>query len=74
MKAEEARKISFAHSERMQKLYKMIENSAKHGNGELGVNTADATKAEMEVLQNNGYVVSYETSEIDGGQWVLIKW
>jgi hypothetical protein len=74
MKAEEARKLTHDHSKRMQKIYKSIEDCAKQGNNELYLHTGDATMPELEVLRKNGFTAGYETSETDGGQFIVIKW
>jgi hypothetical protein len=74
MKAEEAIKIAFEHSERMQSIYKSITESAKRGNYELCLNTHHIHSTEMEVLRQNGFTATYVTSELDGGQMALIKW
>lgn len=74
MTAEEAKKLTFEHSKRMQAIYKSIEKSAMKGNNELYMHTGEVTVNEMEVLKKNGFVVGYETSETDGGQFAVIKW
>ena len=74
MTAAEARQLSFEHSKRMTHIYNRIKDSAKVGNNEVYLNTGDASKEEIGVLKNNGYTASYETSETDGGQFVVIKW
>lgn len=74
MTAEDARKLSFKHSKRMQLIYELIEASAKKGNRELQLFTSDCNKEEMEVLKKNDFAASYESSETDGAQFVLIKW
>ncbi len=74
MKASEARKLTHDHSKRMQNIYKDIEESAKKGNSQVFFHTGVVTKCELDVLIANGYVAVYETSEVDGGQFILVKW
>lgn len=74
MKAEEARKLTHDHSKRMQYIYKKIENDAKTGSNETWLFVSEASKEEIEVLKLNGYNVEYNTSEIDGGQMIVVKW
>lgn len=74
MKAEEARKLSSEHSKRIQKVYALIAESAKKGNNEVWLSTSEASGHELDVLRSNGYTAGYETSEVDGGQFVVIKW
>lgn len=74
MKAEEARKITFEHSKRMQVLYEAIERSAKRGNSQCSFDTSCASKEEIEVLNSNGFEAGYTTADEDGMQYVLVKW
>lgn len=74
MTAEQATQISFEHSKRIQKIYEAVEKSAKSGNHEVAISHWEATGADLEVLRRNGFTATYETHEIDGGQYILIKW
>ena len=74
MTAAEARKLTQQHSKRMQEVYKSIENSAKKGNNEVAIGHWEASTQELEALRANGFTATYETHEIDGGQYILIKW
>lgn len=74
MNAEEARILTRNHSKRMQDIYSHIEKSAKQGNSEIHLFTSQASASELEVLRKNGFHASYETSETDGGQFVIVKW
>ena len=74
MKAAEARKLTNAHSNRMQQIYAGIAGAAEKGCDHVYLFTGDITCSEQEVLRENGYTITYETSETDGGQMVLVKW
>lgn len=74
MDAKEARKLSHDHSKRMQTIFKSIAESAKKGNTEVYLNSGEATSAELEVLKTKGFTTRYETSETDGGQFIVVKW
>lgn len=74
MKAEEARKITREHSKRIQHIYDCIEKEAKAGNSVLILNVSQANTQELDVLRSNGFTADYATSEIDGGQFIEIKW
>lgn len=74
MKASEARKLTFKHSKRMQVIYKDIEESAKRGSSQTTFMTSECSQEEIDVLRENGYDAKYETAEVDGGQFVLVKW
>lgn len=74
MNAEEARRLSFIHSKRMQCIYSKIENYAKKGYNEVHLCTNEASKEEMQVLRDNGYSAEYKNAEIDGGQYIVISW
>lgn len=74
MTAKEARDLAFDHSKRIQEIYEAVKRSALRGNYETHLNTGECTKDEMEVLRKNGYDVDYAYSEIDGAQYVIVKW
>lgn len=74
MKAEEARKITAQHSKRMKAIYADIELAAKSGYSSTVISVGMASAPELDILRKNGYSASYETSEIDGGQFIVIKW
>lgn len=74
MKAHEARKLTHDHSKRMQAIYKKIQESAKIGNNEITLFVSECSREELSVLRDNGYTAGYETSETDGGQFIIVKW
>ena len=74
MKADEARKLAFENSKKMNAIYAAIRESAKRGNDYVTLHTGMAAKEEIEILRSNGFICSYETSEIDGGQFLQISW
>lgn len=74
MTAEEARKLTFAHSERMQKIYARITDNAKQGRSNASFNTTECTSDEMKVLTEKGYAAKYDNAEEDGYQFVIISW
>lgn len=74
MTAKEARDLTFDHSKRMQAIYEGIKRSALRGNSETHLNVGECTKDEMEVLRKNGYTADYAYAEIDGMQYVVVKW
>jgi len=58
----------------MKKIYDDIAFSAKKGNSSCCFHNGDASKEELEVLRANGFTATYETSETDGGQFIVVKW
>jgi hypothetical protein len=74
MTADEARKLTFAHSERMQKVYTRIADNAKQGRSYASFNTSECTSDEMKVLADKGYSVKYDQAEEDGYQFVAVSW
>lgn len=74
MKPEEAQKLARQNSKRMEAIYDEIRKSASRGNYQVYLNTGMASKAEQEVLTDKGYKCFYETSETDGGQFLVISW
>lgn len=74
MTADDARKITKEHSKKVKALYASIETSAKRGNSEVVVSSAQCGDDEIQTLKKNGFSAGYEYSETDGGQFVLIKW
>lgn len=74
MTANEARKLAFENSKRMNAIYEDIRKSALRGNSSVYLNTGMASAPELEILKANGFTYGYETSEIDGGQMLLVKW
>lgn len=74
MTAEQARKLAFENSKRMNAIYEDIRKSAMRGNSSVYLHTGMASTPEIEILKANGFSCGYEVSETDGGQMLLIKW
>lgn len=58
----------------MKDIYECIERSAKRGNSFVTLDHSAASIPELEILRANGFAAEYESSETDGGQYILIKW
>lgn len=74
MKADEARKLAFENSKKMNEIYETIKESAKRGNRSVCLHTGMASKPELDILKEKGFNWKYEVSETDGGQFLEITW